>query len=65
MSKSKSENTLEEIAHIVYYCGLDGLTETEALEQIRDLVWPWQKIGWRRKNEIGKAGFPVKSGGEQ
>lgn len=58
---SKSENTLEEIAHIVYYGGLDGMTETEAIDQIRDLVWPWIKTEWRQYNDIGKAGFPVKS----
>ena len=62
---SKSENALNEIAHIVYYGGLDGLTETEAIEQIRDLAYPWLKTEWRKYNDIGKAGFPVKSGGEK
>ena len=56
---SKSEDTLEEIANIVYYGGLDGLAETEALEQIGELVYPWLKTGWRKYNEIGKAGYPL------
>lgn len=55
---SKRDDVLEAVANVAYYGGLHGMTEDEALEEIRALVYPWLETGWRKKNEIGCAGYP-------
>lgn len=58
---SKRDDVLEAVANIAYYGGLRyGMTEDEAIEEIRELVYPWLQIGWRKKHEIGRAGYPKK-----
>lgn len=56
---SKRDDVLEAVANVAYYGGLwHDMTEAEALEEIRALVYPWLQIGWLKKNEIGRAGYP-------